>query len=171
MTTTNHKRLTLLRHAKSSWENPDLNDFDRPLNKRGQRDASLIGRRLKERNYTPDLLLVSPARRARLTAEAIADQLNFDNRELTFDEHIYMATVTELLALLRTIANNQQNVLLVGHNPGITDLANYLVGGRLENIPTCGIFSVELQAQSWQQLDRAAARLLFYDDPKRIIEP
>jgi len=169
--TTSIKRLTLLRHAKSSWENPDLNDFDRPLNKRGERDAPLMGRRLKERGFAPDLLLVSPARRARLTGEAIADQLKLDNRQLTFNEHIYLATVSELLVLLRSIADSHQNVLLIGHNPGITDLANYLVDGRLENIPTCGIFSVELQIQSWQQLDRAAARLLFYDYPKRIAEP
>ena len=165
------KQLTLVRHAKSSWGNPDLNDFDRPLNKRGQQDAPLMGHRLKQRNFAPDLLLASPACRARLTAEALADQLNLDNKLVAYNPHIYQATVSELVAMLCAIADDQQNVLLVGHNPGITDLANYLVGGRLENIPTCGIFSVELQIQSWQQLAPAAARLLFYDYPKRIAEP
>ncbi len=171
MPTSSLKQLTLVRHAKSNWENPDLNDFDRPLNKRGQQDAPLMGRRLKERNLTPDLLLASPAYRARLTAEVLAKQLNLDNTQLAYNEHIYQGTVSRLIALLRTIADDQQNVLLVGHNPGITDLANYLVGGRLDNIPTCGVFSVELPIQSWQQLDRATARLLFYDYPKRIAEP
>jgi phosphohistidine phosphatase len=171
MTANNLKRLTLLRHAKSSWENPDLNDFERPLNKRGQRDASLMGRYLAERGVRFDLLLVSPATRARMTAEAIAEQLKIDRDRLTFNEHIYQATLSELVALLQTIADDRQNVLLVGHNPGITDLANFLVAGRLENIPTCGAFSVELQVHSWKQLDRGAARLLFYDYPKGITEP
>ena len=171
MTANNLKRLTLLRHAKSSWDNPDLNDFERPLNKRGQRDAPLMGNYLAGQGDLFDLILVSPAIRARMTAEAIAEQLAIDNECLTFYEHIYQATVSELVALLRTIAEDQQNVLLVGHNPGITDLANYLVDGRLENIPTCGIFSVELQVQSWQQLDRGATRLLFYNYPKGIAEP
>ncbi len=171
MPASNLKQLTLVRHATSSLGNPDLKDFDRPLNKRGQQDAPLMGQRLKERNFSPDLLLASPACRSRMTAEALADQLNLDNGQLTYNAHIYQANSSELVALLRTIADEQQNVLLVGHNPGITDLANYLVGGRLENIPTCGVFSVELQIQSWQQLDPAAARLLFYDYPKRIAEP
>jgi phosphohistidine phosphatase len=168
MTAKNLKRLTLLRHAKSSWDNPGLGDFERPLNKRGQRDAPLMGRYLADQGILFDLLMVSPATRARMTAEVIAEQLEIDRERLTFNGQIYQATVNELVALLRTIADDQQNVLLVGHNPGITDLANFLVDGQLENIPTCGLFSVELPIQSWQQLDRASARLLFYDYPKKI---
>ena len=171
MTSNNLKHLTLLRHAKSSWDNPDLNDFERPLNKRGQRDAPLMGSYLAGQGVSFDLFLVSPATRARMTAEAIAEQLTIDSECLTFNKKIYQATVGELVALLRTIAEDRQNVLLVGHNPGITDLANYLVDGRLENIPTCGVFSVDLQVPSWQQLGRGAARLLFYDYPKGIAEP
>jgi phosphohistidine phosphatase len=161
------KCLTLLRHAKSSWDDPELSDSDRPLNKRGRRDAPLMGRRLAERSFQPDLLLVSPACRARLTAEAVAGQLAIDGDSLTFDERIYEATVDELVGLVRSIAEDRRNVLLVGHNPGITDMANYLIGGRLENIPTCGVFSVELEIPSWRQLDRGCARLLFYDYPPK----
>lgn len=171
MTAKNLKRITLLRHAKSSWKNPELNDFERPLNKRGQRDAPLMGRYLADRGVRFDLLLVSPATRARMTAEAIAEQLKIDRDRLIFNQHIYQATLSELVALLQTIADDRQNVLLIGHNPGITDLANFLVDGRLENIPTSGVFSVELQVQSWKQLDQSAARLLFYDYPKRIAKP
>lgn len=170
MRTQNHKRLTLVRHAKSSWSNPDLIDFERPLNKRGQRDAPLMGRYLAGKDLHFDLLLVSPAIRARMTAEALAEQLEIDPARLTVNKGIYQATVSELVELLRSIADIHKNVLLLGHNPAITDLANYLVDGRLENIPTCGIFSVELQVPSWRQLDRAAAKLLFYDFPKNIIE-
>ena len=161
------KRLTLLRHAKSSWRDPDLADFDRPLNKRGKRDAPRMGRRLAERGFVPDLLLVSPARRARLTVEAMIEHLATDNDRLIFDERIYMASASELVELLRDVAEDRLNVLLVGHNPGITDLANYLVGGRIENVPTCGVFSVELQVATWEELERSSARLLFYDYPKK----
>ncbi len=161
------KRLTLVRHAKSSWRNPDLPDFERPLNNRGEQDAPLMGRRLAERNLAPDLLLVSPARRTRLTAEAIAEQLAVATTRITFDERIYLATAGELIKLLQAIDEERRDVLLVGHNPGITDLANYLVGGRLENVPTCGIFSVELPLTSWRHLERAAGTLLFYDYPKK----
>lgn len=164
------KRLTLLRHAKSSWRDPELADFDRPLNKRGKRDAPRMGRRLAQRGFAPDLLLVSPARRARLTAEAIIEQLGIDNSRLIFDERIYMASTEELVQLLRSIADDRQNVLLVGHNPGITDLANYLVDGQIENIPTCSVFSVELQVASWMELERSSARLLFYDYPKKTAD-
>lgn len=148
-----------------------MNDFERPLNKRGQRDAPLMGRYLADRGELFDLLMVSPATRARMTAEAIAEQLAIDRERLAFNEYIYQATVSELVALLQAIADDLQNVLLVGHNPGMTDLANFLVDGRLKNIPTCGVFGVELQVQSWKQLDRASAQLLFYDYPKRIAKP
>lgn len=164
------KRLTLVRHAKSSWRNPDLPDFERPLNHRGERDAPHMGRRLAERGLAPELLLASPARRTRLTAEAIAEQLAVDMARITFDERIYLATAGELIKLLQAIDEELLDVLLVGHNPGITDLANYLVGGRLENVPTCGVLSVELPFTSWRHLERAAGTLLFYDYPKKQTE-
>jgi CYTH domain-containing protein/phosphohistidine phosphatase SixA len=161
------KRLTLLRHAKSSWSDPDLDDFDRPLNKRGQRDAPKMGRRLAERGFLPDAVLSSPARRVRLTVEAVAAQIDIDPTIVRYDRRIYLATDHQLLDLVRAIPENLENVLLVGHNPGITDLANYLVGGSLENIPTCAVFGVDLQVSSWRQVNRAGARLLFYDFPKK----
>jgi phosphohistidine phosphatase len=165
--TTPKKCLTLLRHGKSSWRDPDLNDLDRPLNKRGQRDAPMMAHRLAERGFQPDLLLVSPALRARLTIEALTGHIPVDPGLVTFDERIYLATVDGLVDLVRTLPDDRENVLLVGHNPGMTDLANFLVGGTLENIPTCGVFSVELQVPSWREIDREGARLVFYDYPKK----
>ncbi|APG28978.1 hypothetical protein A7E78_02145 [Syntrophotalea acetylenivorans] len=165
------KRLTLLRHAKSSWRDPDLTDFDRPLNKRGQRDAPMMGRRLAKRGFAPDLFLVSPALRTRLTAEIIAEQLEVDIGKLSFDHGIYLAGAHELINLLRCIDEQLQDVLLIGHNPGITDLANYLVGACIENVPTCGVFSVSLPITSWRDLEGTAGNLLFYDYPKKHIEP
>jgi phosphohistidine phosphatase len=164
------KCLTLLRHGKSSWREPDLNDLDRPLNNRGQRDAPMMAQRLAERGFQPDLLLVSSALRARLTVEALTGLIPVDPGLVTFDERIYLATVDGLVDLVRTLPEDCRNVLLVGHNPGMTDLANFLVGCSLENIPTCGVFSVELQVPSWREIDREGAKLVFYDYPKKSSE-
>ncbi len=165
------KRLTLLRHGKSSWRDPDLADFDRPLNKRGKRDAPMMGQRLAKIGYAPDLVLVSPALRTRLTARIIAEQLGVDQRKLSFDHGIYLADVHELISLLRSIEEQWKDVLLIGHNPGITDLANYLVDGCIENVPTCGIFSVTLPISHWRDLEETTGGLLFYDYPKKQIDP
>ncbi len=159
-------RLTLLRHAKSSWNDPGLADFDRPLNKRGRRDAPMMGKRLAERNVQPDLVLCSPALRARLTAEAVIGELAGNPKWLLFDPHLYLAELSQLVSLLRGIARDRHDVLLIGHNPGLTDLANYLVDGHIANLPTCALFSVELTASDWSRLDRCQARTLFYDYPK-----
>ncbi len=161
-------RLTLLRHAKSSWSDPGLADFDRPLNKRGRHDAPLMGRRLAERKVQPDLVLSSPALRARLTAEAVVGQLGNDPKRLIFDPRIYLAGLDELIALLRGIARDQHDILLIGHNPGLTDLANFLVDGKIANLPTCAMFRVELPDSDWSKLDRRKARTLFYDYPKKV---
>lgn len=163
------KTLTLLRHAKSSWSDRDQSDFDRPLNKRGKRDAPLMGRRLAERGLQPDLLLASPARRARLTVDAVAGELAVDTSRIIYDERLYLATLEALVTVVRSVAAELQHVMLVGHNPGLTELANYLVDGRLRNIPTSGAFSVELPIPTWQQLERGSASLLFYDYPKNNI--
>lgn len=161
------KRLTLLRHAKSSWSNPDLSDYDRPLNKRGRRDASEMGRRLAERGVKPDLVLASPACRSRVTAEVVATLLPIDGSNLLFDERIYLASSSDLIERLGSISENYEHVLLVGHNPGITDLANSLAGTRLDNVPTCGVISVELKGATWRELAQNEAILLFYDYPKK----
>lgn len=161
------KRLTLLRHAKSSWSNPDLSDYDRPLNKRGRRDASEMGRRLAERGVKPDLVLASPACRSRVTVEVVATLLPIDGSDLLFDERIYLASSGDLIERLGSISENYEHVLLVGHNPGITDLANSLAGTRLDNVPTCGVISVELKGATWRELAQNEAILLFYDYPKK----
>jgi len=164
------KYLTLLRHAKSSWRNPELADFDRPLNKRGRHDAPLMAKRLAERGFRPDLLLSSPALRARLTVEAVAEHLAVEADHLSFNEAIYLAEFPQLLALLQNLDEHHHDVLLVGHNPGLTDLINYLAVWQLENLPTCGVFGIELQVPGWQSLTRGCGRPLFYDYPKKSSE-
>lgn len=162
------KNLTLLRHAKSSWKDPDLDDFDRPLNGRGQRDAPMMARRLAGRIFEPDLVLGSPALRIRQTLEVFVQELNIDPAIVIFDERIYLAEVEDLIDLVRGIPDDRCRVLLVGHNPGLTELANYLTGDELENLPTCALYGTELPVSAWGRLEQEVGKLLFYDYPKKM---
>ena len=143
-----------------------MSDSERPLNKRGQRDAPEMGKRLKHRGIRPDLIMASPAVRARTTAEIYAFQLDYPLEKLRINPGQYAATVPSLLALLHTVEPQFATVMMVGHNPEFTALANVLGGLHLENIPTCGIVALEFSIASWQALDAGNGILLFFDFPK-----
>ncbi|WP_448871909.1 SixA phosphatase family protein [Desulfobulbus propionicus] len=160
------KRLLICRHAKSSWKDPDLPDFDRPLNKRGQRDAPEMGRRLAAHGFRPDLICSSPALRAMSTAQLYAGQLGYPLDRIRYNPHQYAATVPVLLQLLQEIEENVQTLMLVGHNPEITALANLLGGLTMDNIPTAGIVALEFGLEHWRGLHPGAGSLLFFDYPK-----
>ncbi|MCK5748005.1 histidine phosphatase family protein [Oricola sp.] len=147
------KTLYLLRHAKSSWDDPSLDDFDRPLSKRGRKAAPLIGRYMAERNWQPDLALVSPAVRARDTWHLVASEMP-KPVETRFEPSIYMAEPEALLALLRN-TDTPGSVILVGHNPGLEQLAARLAGpgsqpqahARMaEKYPTAALARFEVHA-------------------------
>jgi len=162
------KRLLICRHAKSSWRDVDLNDFDRPLNKRGERDAPEMGRRLARRGIRPDLIMASPAARALATALHYADQLGVPPERVQRNPPQYAATVKSLLNLLRTVDPKVNTLLLVGHNPESTDLANVLIGrSAIDNIPTSGIVALEWPLASWEDLAPGTGTLLFFDYPKK----
>lgn len=158
------KYLTLIRHAKSSWDSPGLADIGRPLNGRGQRDAPEMGRRLEHIGFAPDLVLVSPALRARQTAEAILGALG-TKPPLRVDETLYMAGRAALLDIIRANAA-VGHLVLVGHNPGLTLLANHLGACDLDNIPTAGIVRFAVQGKHGD-IERDALRVLDFDYPKR----
>lgn len=161
------KRLTLLRHAKSSWEDPGLRDFERPLARRGQRDAPMMGARLAQRGFAPDLLLTSPAVRAEQTARLVATKLATAELEYRSHENLYHASPGEILSIVASIEDIYDDVLLVGHNPGLTQLANMLLPTlRLANLPTCGVVAIDGESSSWRQFDSATFSLRFYDYPK-----
>lgn len=164
------KRLTLVRHAKSSWKEMGLNDHDRPLNKRGKHDAPLMGKRLRGRGASPDLLLSSTAKRARKTAEVIAETIGYRPAAVAYDERLYLAGVDSLLAVIRGLDDEKDHVMLFGHNPGLTELANRLGDSPLENLPTCGVYSVELPIDHWRHAGELPGRLRLYDYPKRVPE-
>ena len=146
------KTLLILRHAKSSWKFPDLTDHDRPLNRRGKRDAPRMGRTLRERELVPDLVISSTATRAMDTASAVAKQSGYKGKRIKI-ESLYAAEPTTYLAVLRELADNYQRVLIVGHNPGIEELIEMLTG-EIHIIPTCTLAQIEFDIEKWSAVLR-----------------
>ena len=160
------KTLTLVRHAKSSWKDTSLADRDRPLNKRGKRDAPEMGRRIVAAGIRPSLIVSSPAVRAWTTAKVIANAIGYPREFLQRDNTLYLASVNGILDVIASQDVGFNNLMLVGHNPGFTDFANYLVPGLTNNLPTSGVVSVELDTDEWALYDRPDTQLLPYDFPK-----
>lgn len=158
--------LTLVRHAKSSWKHPELADHDRPLNKRGRHDLPLMTARLRGRLPPPDLMLCSTAVRARTTAVAIAEAWR-PTPPLERDASIYLADLGTLLEIVGDLDDRFEHVLMVGHNPGFTELANALGDREIENLPTCGVYSLELPLDHWAALAGIQGHLRLFDYPKR----
>lgn len=164
------KRLTLIRHAKSSHNLPLVQDFHRPLNARGLRDAPLIGKHLKKaHHFAPDCLITSPAERARTTASIIAGEIGFPAAELQEEPRIYEAPLRDLSAVVRHLPDTIQHAVLVGHNPGLELLANWLCGLQtITRLRTGGVVMMGLAIGSWSEADPGCGSLLTYFYPAQI---
>lgn len=162
------KTLTLLRHAKSSWDNSGLADHDRPLNGRGQRDAPEMARRIHEAAIRPSLIVSSPATRTWETAKALATEISYPIEFLQRDNQLYLASLDTLLDFIGQQDPGFNNVVVVGHNPGMTEFANYLCPGLTDNMPTCGVVSVTIDTDDWDLRKNNTVTLDLYDYPKRI---
>jgi phosphohistidine phosphatase len=162
------KKLTLIRHAKSSWKYPALADYDRPLNKRGRKDAPMMAKRLAKRGFAPQRILSSTALRALRTAEVIAGVIDLPFRAIEVDPLIYGADDHHLLERIRNFAFEDEWVAIVGHNPEMTLLTRRLSGERLNNLPTCGIAEMHFESDQWQGLGRRETTPSFFnvDYPK-----
>ncbi len=160
--------LYIIRHAKSSWDNTELRDFDRPLNDRGLKDAPRMGKRLKERGVHPDVMISSPAVRALATCRALALSLGYPEDRIKVDKRLYHAGEEQLLSVIKECRNFQDPavLLVVGHNPGLTEFANRLLDDTIDNIPTCGIVAGELNIQSWEELMWGCGEREFFETPK-----
>jgi phosphohistidine phosphatase len=161
------KTLIIVRHAKSSWDNLDLKDIERPLNDRGEKDAPRMAKRLKEREITPDLLLSSPAVRAIETCRHIAKVLEYPLGKVKTEPRLYHADEDTLLLIVKELKDHDTCVMLFGHNPGLTIFTNLLLKEDIDTIPTCGIVSASLNVSSWSAVKFGCGRLDFYDYPKR----
>ena len=162
------KTLTLLRHAKSSWKDTSLQDRERPLNRRGQRDAPVMAERIKESGIRPSLILSSPAVRAWTTAKSIAHEIGYPIEFLQQEQRLYHASARNLLVVIAEQDEGFNNLMIVGHNPGLTDFSNHLIPGLTHNIPTCGFVSLEIDCDTWNLDQDAEIKLLIYDYPKRV---
>lgn len=161
------KTLTIVRHAKSSWKDTSLSDKKRPLNRRGERDAPRMGERIHEHGIRPSLIVSSPATRAWTTAKIIATAINYPREFLQKEDTLYLASLHEILDIVVAQDNGFNNLMLVGHNPGMTEFANFLVPGLTNNLPTAGVVSVQIDQDNWSLYERPTTELVVHDWPKK----
>ncbi len=160
------KTLYAIRHAKSSWADGLSGDFDRPLNPRGKSDAPKMGKRLKSKDIIPDLIISSPAKRARTTARIFADVLGYNEDEIIFVPELYLASVEKFYDSLFELPKQVDSVFLFSHNPGITDFVNDMANARIDNIPTTGIVCIDFQLDDWTKVTSSSGKVNFFDYPK-----
>jgi phosphohistidine phosphatase len=144
------KTLLILRHAKSSWSDAGLADHERPLNKRGKRDAPRMGRLLREKDLLPDLILSSTAKRAKQTTEAVAEESGYGG-DIRYLGEFYAADPETILEVLRSIPDENIRVMVVGHNPGLEELVE-LITGESAGMPTAALAQILLPLESWQNI-------------------
>jgi phosphohistidine phosphatase len=153
------KRLTLMRHGNAEWKDRDISDFDRPLNRRGISEAEAMGRRLLELQLVPTSLLSSNARRAEQTAELIARELNISGRNVRAEESLYLAEPAEILRIVRSTGPRILHLMLVGHNPGLSEVANLLAPNRgIGGLGTAAACSFTFDTNSWADVAAATLR-------------
>lgn len=160
------KRIGLIRHAKSSWKDSSCQDIDRPLNRRGKSNAALMGRRLCEQEPNWSRIYCSPAKRARQTAYLISQMVGLTEGNIEIIPSLYAFNYEELLSWIRSLERNEDRLLIVGHNPAITDLVNFLALSDLEKIPTCGVALLKLNTVNWCQAGVGMGKITYYDYPK-----
>ena len=156
-----------MRHAKSSWKDENLVDHERPLSKRGLRDAPRMGRLLREEDMVPDVILCSPALRARMTVEGVVDQSGFGN-ELMFPEEFYGANLEIFLAALRTLSEEYASAMFIGHNPELEELLEHLTG-KWHKMPTAALAYLVLPVQLWQDInEETEGKLVYLWKPRKL---
>ena len=167
------KTLYLLRHAKSSWDDPDLRDFERPLSDRGLGDIPVMAAHFAERGGKLESIVSSPAVRTKTTARLMAEHLGFPEDEIISNPELYFAGTGMFLKAARMMDETATSAMLVGHNPAITEFANAMFGDgspEIDNIPTCGLVELELPIEHWSDVTLGSARLVNFDYPKKGLE-
>ena len=160
------KTLLLIRHAKSSWGDLSLADFDRPLNDRGKTDAPKMAKRLYKKGIRIDTFFSSPAKRAKKTAKIFAEEYDVDKSEIVLIPALYEATENVFYDTVANAPNESNSIAIFSHNPGITDFANKLTATRIDNMPTCSIFAVRANIEQWVDFGEAVKEFYFFEFPK-----
>ncbi len=163
------KTLLVIRHAKSSWDIGTLNDFERPLNDRGKKDAPAMAQKLIAKNISIDAFVASPAKRAKKTAEFFIEASKRNKEEIIFITKLYHAPADVFFEVGESLEDTFNTVAIFSHNPGITEFVNMLTDeAKLDNMPTCGIFAVTIHSSSWKNFSKAKKEFLFFDYPKNV---
>jgi phosphohistidine phosphatase len=158
------KKLYLIRHAKSSWKDITLDDFERPLNKRGKKDAPFMAELVKEKNIIPDLIISSPANRAQTTAKTFHEKLN-PKKDILFDKELYFPSLEQLVERIKNIDDSCETVFIFSHNPVLNEfIEEYL--DIYDNLPTCGIVGILSQTKQWNKFFKDSLELIMFDYPK-----
>ena len=161
------RTLLMIRHAKSSWANPLQSDFERPLNERGQHDAPLMGRRLQQAGIVPSVIISSTARRTRETAEHIAAATGYDPGAIKWEEKLYHCIPSVFEELIYELNDNLKTVVIIAHNPGITEFVNQLSPEFFTgNMPTCGIVGAQFEAASWEEFPTVKRKVFLFYYPR-----
>ncbi len=162
------KTLLLIRHAKSSWDNLSLSDFERPLNDRGKKDAPDMAKKIKDKNIKIDLFISSPAKRARKTAKIFMETYGENKKNLLLIPSLYEASVQNFYDAVAAFDDKNNCILLFSHNPGITEFVNKLTTYSIDNMPTCSVFAVSIITKKWADFKNAYKELLFFEFPKNF---
>lgn len=162
------KTLYLVRHAKSSWDNPALTDFERPLNDKGRKAAPLIAKYLLEKGFIPQHYVSSPANRAITTARLFADKMDFPRKSIQIDARIYNSNNHELLRVIQSLNDSFDTIALFGHDTSITVTTEELSNQRFLHFPTCGVAGIKLNVNSWAEVKEGVGELLFFYFPKGV---
>jgi phosphohistidine phosphatase len=160
------KILTLVRHAKSDWGDRRLSDSQRALSLRGERDAPIMGQRVAALGIRPSLMITSPAVRAYTTARYFAKELGYPLEFLQRDQSLYLANLQDLLGVVAALDAGFNSLMLFGHNPGMTEFANFLVPGLTNNLPTAGVVAVRVEQDDWNLYHQPSTELISYNYPK-----
>jgi phosphohistidine phosphatase len=160
------KKLVIIRHAKSSWDDPFLNDHERPLADRGLRDAPKMAKRLKKEKIYPDAIISSDAERAKMTTLMTAESLDVPTKKIDFKKDLYHGSLNQIMSEIKKTGDNVKTLFLVGHNPGLNDLI-WKLGGEIDNLPTAGQFGLKFDIKSWDEISAKNAKFWFFDYPKK----
>jgi phosphohistidine phosphatase len=162
------KTIYIVRHAKSSWAIEGLEDFERPLNERGRIDAPAMGYKLFQKKVKPDLILSSAAFRTISTSKLIAREIGYDLKNIQLKFGLYAASLNVILSEISDISNSVNSVMLVGHNPGMTQTTAFLCEKFNDEFPTCGIACLKLNIEKWEEIKENSGELIWFDYPKNV---
>ena len=164
------KTVLLVRHAKSSWDDPLMVDFERPLNERGKKDAPIMAKRVKDKEISIDAFISSPAKRARKTAKLFAEVYKHKEENIIYKSELYHADAAAFYSVIENADNDDKCIAVFSHNPGITYFVNELTGVKIDDMPTCAVFALQADCSKWKDFKKARKNFLFFDYPKAMNE-